>query len=177
MLVFVFGSQVRPAFVLLMPWICCRLVPKRSARQTQLLAFDAAARSAPSERNRTAWSAPCRATPTLLCGRRNDTRPKRLNAAPPVARARTTDFFIERASALTFDLSGPPKAGPLEGRVRRRVSHGQALQSELQAAPEPPQAQAAAWLVRSRTWLTFRLRTHSQDTRHTPHSQLLRFHE
>ena len=30
-------------------------------------------------------------------------------------------FTIEEDSALTFDLSGLPKAGPLEGRVRRRV--------------------------------------------------------
>jgi hypothetical protein len=29
-----------------------------------------------------------------------------------------TERFVK---GLTFDLSGPPKAGPLEGRVRRRV--------------------------------------------------------
>ena len=30
----------------------------------------------------------------------------------------------EEASALTFDLSGWPKASPLEGMVRRLLDHG-----------------------------------------------------
>ena len=102
----------------------CRSEPKHSARETRLPTFDAKARSAAAKANLTRRSASFRAEPMPLCSQRNDSGQERLKAAPPEARARTTDLFIKRASALTFDLSGPPKAGPLEGRVSVLVPEG-----------------------------------------------------